>query len=187
MNAKLTAIIDALGQREELQPLLPKQTWNAELQEQIEELNSLGSSTENLTLIAALHLRNDSLDISHSYAQQIEHDITGAYWHGIMHRMEGDYSNAKYWFWQARKHPVMQRVKEKVAEWLEQNGQATDNRSDEIVQSFQHGGWNSESFTDLVQISPKLNEETRQILVHIQAIEIATLFQYTLAAVDNNF
>lgn len=186
MNAMITAIIEALEQREELQPLLPTQTWNVALQEQIEELNSLGSSTENLTLIAALHLRNDSLDVSHSYAQQIEHDKTGAYWHGIMHRMEGDYSNAKYWFWQARNHPVMRQVKENVAEWLEQNGQATDGGSGEVLRAFQGGGWNSEQFTDLVQMSSRLDGDTRRLLEHIQAIEIETLFQYTLEAATNH-
>ena len=34
---------------------------------------------------------------SHTISQSIE-TPSGNYWHAIMHRREGDYSNAKYWF-----------------------------------------------------------------------------------------
>lgn len=57
-------------------------------------------------LKAALWLYVDELDRSHRLAQQIE-DQTGSYWHGIMHRREGDFSNSHYWFNKVGQHPAM--------------------------------------------------------------------------------
>ena len=57
-------------------------------------------------LKAALWLYVDELDKSHRLAQQIE-DQTGSYWHGIMHRREGDFSNSHYWFDKVGQHPAM--------------------------------------------------------------------------------
>jgi hypothetical protein len=59
-----------------------------------------------LPLKAGLWLYVDELDRSHRIAQKIE-DQTGSYWHGIMHRREGDYSNSHYWFNKVGKHPAM--------------------------------------------------------------------------------
>ncbi|MBM3276516.1 MAG: hypothetical protein FJY95_00325 [Candidatus Handelsmanbacteria bacterium] len=57
-------------------------------------------------LKAALWLYVDELDQSHRLAQKIE-DQTGSYWHGIMHRREGDFSNSHYWFNKVGQHPAM--------------------------------------------------------------------------------
>jgi len=60
-------------------------------------------------LIAGLWLSVDLLDYSHRISQSMD-EPTGAYWHGIMHRREGDFSNAKYWFHQASGHPAIGAV-----------------------------------------------------------------------------
>jgi len=39
----------------------------------------------------------DSLDEAHKIFQDSPGDL-GAYWHGMMHRREGDFDNARYWF-----------------------------------------------------------------------------------------
>ena len=49
-------------------------------------------------LTAAIYLYADNLDSAHQEAQRDESDPEAAYWHGIMHRREGDFSNANYWF-----------------------------------------------------------------------------------------
>jgi hypothetical protein len=51
-------------------------------------------------LQAALWLYVDDLERSHTISQCIAGPV-GAYWHGIMHRREGDFWNAKYWLRQA--------------------------------------------------------------------------------------
>lgn len=58
---------------------------------------------------AAVWLYVDDLDRSHTVSQSMP-DATGAIWHGIMHRREGDFGNAKYWFRQAGSHPVMAAI-----------------------------------------------------------------------------
>jgi hypothetical protein len=54
---------------------------------------------------AALWLYHGFLDESHQISQAVD-TVEGSYWHGIMHRAEGDYSNAKYWFRRVGDHPV---------------------------------------------------------------------------------
>jgi hypothetical protein len=55
--------------------------------------------------VAGLWLVHDFLDESHALSQNID-TPSGAFWHGIMHRREGDYSNAKYWFRRVGAHEV---------------------------------------------------------------------------------
>ena len=56
--------------------------------------------------LAGLWLRFDFLDESHAISQEIK-TATGSFWHGIMHRREPDYDNAKYWFHRVPNHPVL--------------------------------------------------------------------------------
>lgn len=56
--------------------------------------------------LAGVWLLHDFLDRSHSISQGVE-TATGSYWHGIMHRREGDFSNAKYWFRRVGAHPAL--------------------------------------------------------------------------------
>ena len=60
-------------------------------------------------LCAGLWLYVDELDRSHVISQGIE-DSTGSFWHGIMHRREGDFSNSHYWFHRVGKHPAMSGI-----------------------------------------------------------------------------
>jgi hypothetical protein len=55
--------------------------------------------------IAGVWLVHDFLDESHAISQHID-TPEGAFWHGIMHRREGDFANAKYWFRRVGDHKV---------------------------------------------------------------------------------
>lgn len=55
--------------------------------------------------LSALWLVHDFLDEGHEICQSIK-TPEGSYWHGIMHRREPDYSNAKYWFRNVGEHSI---------------------------------------------------------------------------------
>jgi hypothetical protein len=60
-------------------------------------------------LVAGLWLYVDELDKSHDACQDLD-TPTGAYWHAIVHRREGDFANAKYWFRRAANHPALDLI-----------------------------------------------------------------------------
>ncbi len=68
--------------------------------------------------LSGVWLLHNFLDESHSMSQGISAS-SGSYWHGIMHRREGDYSNAKYWMRRVGAHPVLAEMaaSEKAAGW----------------------------------------------------------------------
>ena len=57
-------------------------------------------------VLAGLWLYHDWLDESHMISQGL-HSETGSFWHAIMHRREGGFSNSQYWYARCRHHPVL--------------------------------------------------------------------------------
>lgn len=66
--------------------------------------------------LAGAWLLHDFLDESHSISQSLD-TPEGSFWHGIMHRREGDFGNAKYWFRRVGDHPVFGQLAERFGEW----------------------------------------------------------------------
>lgn len=66
--------------------------------------------------LAGVWLLYDRLDESHTISQSVP-TPEGSFWHGVMHRREGDYSNAKYWFRRAGDHPVFDVLAEREGSW----------------------------------------------------------------------
>lgn len=98
-------------------------------------------------LAAALWLYVDELDISHQISQGMDNP-TGSYWHGIMHRREGDFPNSHYWFRRTGHHPAMELV---------------------------DGGYAPQEFVDQVAVSVQ-EGQTPETLVELQRREWMTLF-----------
>ncbi len=59
--------------------------------------------------ISGLWLLAGDLDRSHTISQDIG-SSEGSFLHGIMHRREGDFGNAKYWFRRVGDHPVFAQI-----------------------------------------------------------------------------
>ena len=71
---------------------------------------------------AGLWLLAGDLHHSHTLSQELP-TAEGSYWHGIMHRREGDFENAKYWFRRVGQHAVLEEL---AAEARELRNQAAD-------------------------------------------------------------
>ncbi|HBJ35410.1 MAG TPA: hypothetical protein DDZ51_11795 [Planctomycetaceae bacterium] len=61
------------------------------------------------TCVAGLWLLAGDLDASHEISQS-DHSPEGSFWHGIMHRREGDFGNAKYWFRRVGRHAALEQL-----------------------------------------------------------------------------
>lgn len=59
--------------------------------------------------VGALWLRHGDWEESHSIIQDLP-SAEAAYWHGILHRLDGDSSNAAYWFRRVEGHALLKHV-----------------------------------------------------------------------------
>ncbi|PYI55818.1 hypothetical protein [Paenibacillus flagellatus] len=180
-----------LAGRSPLQSLAPRNVWDAALDEAIAaeaaswaETPTQGSKADRLAVVAGLYLWNDSLDASHDVSQDV-HTATGSFWHGIMHRMEGDYGNAKYWFARTGSHPVFGELYAAAKRLLESpNGLDTvpagRGRAD-LESLLRSGSWDAYRFVDAVerQVSRERDESTVAVLEQIQWYELALLLKYS--------
>ena len=104
-------------------------------------------------LFAGLFLLADNLERSHELSQDIA-TPTGSYWHGIMHRREPDYGNAKYWFHRVGRHPVYDDMAPATRELLAEPAgyMPSDENETAFLLSDQ---WDAERFVDLCAIAAK--------------------------------
>ncbi len=123
-------------------------------------------------VLAGLWLWHDWLDESHRICQAIE-TPTGSFWHAIMHRREGDFSNSKYWFARVVDHPAypsIANIADAVLDPL-----PVDNAWVRLT----HGGWRPERFVDLVESAHDAADNPRlPVLVNLQQLEGRMLFDY---------
>ncbi len=66
---------------------------------------------------SGLWLLANDLDRSHVISQD-HASVDGAFWHGIMHRREGDFGNAKYWFRRVGRHVVHDKLSAEIPSLL---------------------------------------------------------------------
>jgi len=98
------AMASTLLARAERAPLVPATLHDPELSARIDALRVPA------LVRGVLHLLNDDLPRSHAIAEAREGDLTFDYLHAVVHRREGDYGNAKYWFGRVAAHPVLHDV-----------------------------------------------------------------------------
>lgn len=93
--------------------LLPREPLDRALVRRIRDADA-AALTGDRTIASASHLALvrggllyavDALDECHQIFQE-DHTGLGSYWHGMMHRREGDFDNARYWFRRAGELPI---------------------------------------------------------------------------------
>jgi len=133
---------------------------------------------EAAALHAALWLLHDFLDESHKIAQAID-TPTGSFWHAIMHRREGDFSNSKYWYARCADHPALRSIAAQAGDIV--HHLPADKALLRVVMS----GWNPGGFVDLVQSVHQSPDDPRhRAAVQLQQLEWRVLFEHgTRAAV----
>jgi hypothetical protein len=119
---------------------------------------------------SAVWLLHDDLDESHSLSQQIE-TPSGSFWHGIMHRREGDFSNAKYWFRRVGGHAAFNALSQRAAEIAAVRGEERA-----LKKLITAGTWDACAFVDLVENVVRGQGSARELCLDIQQAEWELLF-----------
>ncbi|HEV8292984.1 MAG TPA: hypothetical protein VGP94_13710, partial [Tepidisphaeraceae bacterium] len=127
-------------------------------------------------MLAGLWLWHDWLDESHHISQSLNY-ATGSFWHAIMHRREGDFSNSQYWYARCAGHPVLQQMAHQVGQILHALP------ADKTLLRLMSGGWNPNAFVDLVQsVEQDQRNPKHTAAVSLQQLEWRLLFDHCTRA-----
>ena len=110
-------------QEEMLKKLIPTEPLNYEIVRRIQSADeaaiSGGKTIGNKEVFAlvrgALLYSVDAIHEAHTLFQDAKGDL-GSYWHGMMHRREGDFDNARYWFRRTGVLPVFSEMHRAASE-----------------------------------------------------------------------
>ena len=130
------------------------------------------SKSDASAVLAGLWLWHDALDESHAISQSL-HTSTGSFWHAIMHRREGDFSNSKYWYARCRNHPALAEIASRAKPLL---ATLTDRA---LVSRSGAGGWDADAFVDWVEeVSNGSDSSSGELAIKLQQLEWHALFEH---------
>ena len=140
-------------------------------------VGEIRSREDACALLSGLWLWHDGLDESHRISQDLSSD-TGSFWHAIMHRREGDFSNAKYWYARCAAHPVQAAMYQNAVGLI--NQLPADKRLLRLVNQ----SWSASAFVDLVQDAHRAGpgDPMQQAAVSLQQLEWRYLFDHCTRA-----
>jgi hypothetical protein len=118
-----------------------------------------------LACLAGLWLLHSFLDESHEISQDLG-SVEGSYWHGILHRREPDYGNAKYWFRRVGAHPIHEALRSAVL----------DLAASRMWPSFLT--WDAFAFVDLTELHADPAAMAHEFCRQVQRLEWELLFDY---------
>lgn len=153
------------GHDPDLRPRL-KELTNAEV-----FASPRGDSRQADCCRAAILLWHGFLDESHTISQAID-TAEGSYWHGIMHRCEKDYANAKYWFRRVGDHPIFARLGSEA----DRIGKSMS--GDEPLPLTNLPVWDPSSFVDWCADVGDLEGEQSRLCKQTATLEWRLLFDY---------
>ncbi len=127
-------------------------------------------------VVAGLWLWHDSLDVSHTISQSIE-TSTGSFWHAIMHRREGDFSNAKYWYRRVGSHPALRTIAARI------NVLTETLPADKLLFRLTANGFDPYALVDLVEaVHGSKDHPHRSLAISLQKLEWQTLLETCVRA-----
>jgi len=105
----------------------------------------------------------DAIHEAHVIFQEAKGDL-GSYWHGMMHRREGDFDNARYWFRRAGVLPVF--------------GAMHRAASETSAVMARQSNWDPYLFTGECEQARHGETESLKELAGLQRVEFEVLFEY---------
>jgi hypothetical protein len=125
--------------------------------------------------LAGLWLYHDFLDESHRLSQDGD-GTSFSFWHGIMHRREPDYGNAKYWFRRVGDHPIYGRLLEEAQALGRDDPPAGSDPA--MRRLLADRTWDAFAFVDLCEAALSGKPAIEVLCRKIQLCEWRLLFDY---------